>query len=568
MINKKEIMDTLQNSTMNTLKMVLDFNNLIIDLKKIKRKNDFVTLLTDFLMEDEFRDKFIQKLNQDEKSTQLYHHLIWLNSTIYTDEAIKLYGIQLSGTQNNGNLKDNYAFIERIRYLHWTGTQDILKLDRDIISILRLFYPKPTNYELEEVKELEETTYNYTNENEILQFINIIEGMLKDNLVEFGKTNEKPLIKTINMIKTSSNINEFYTDKKLNTLATDMSLRTFYYYYLRVKYFKAKEHETLIDVFRYILTDNLDFFISRIFASHLKKIRFHQYCSEQQLFNIIKVIMLNLVSKGWVSMENILHFSDYRDFVFHLESEYKTEGYTLTTNDEDIDAEDYYNEIFLEPIIKAGMFYLGALGVLELKYNDPVSSCGITAKGLPYISAWDGLKYVRLTKLGNYILGVNKTYEAKEIEKQELPIKLDEYKPILTIDKSDILTLAKIEHFTDKLDTNRYILSYTKVFRDCKSYNQLVKKVESFYKIFDTKLPKVFDDYFNEIKENANMLKRDLKLITIELKNNKKLLNLFISNKRLQELIIKASGYRILVAKENISKVTKIIKDNGFFIEF
>jgi len=66
-------------------------------------------------------------------------------------------------------------------------------------------------------------------------------------------------------------------------------------------------------------------------------------------------------------------------------------------------------------------------------------------------------------------------------------------------------------------------LSYSKVFRDCKTYSTLTKKIDGFYKIFD---------------------------------------------KKLQELIIKASGYRILVLKDNIPKVTKIIKDNGFFIEF
>ncbi|MEA3553244.1 MAG: hypothetical protein U9R39_02445, partial [Campylobacterota bacterium] len=85
---------------------------------------------------------------------------------------------------------------------------------------------------------------------------------------------------------------------------------------------------------------------------------------------------------------------------------------------------------------------------------------------------------------------------------------------------------------------------------------------------FNSKLPTVFDDFFEEIKENSNMLKRDLKLITIELKNNKKLLNLFMNNKKLQELTIKASGYRILILKDNMAKLTKIVKDNGFFVEF
>jgi hypothetical protein len=41
-----------------------------------------------------------------------------------------------------------------------------------------------------------------------------------------------------------------------------------------------------------------------------------------------------------------------------------------------------------------------------------------------------------------------------------------------------------------------------------------------------------------------------------------------MSNHKLQELLIKAEGYRIIVFKDDISKITKIVKDNGFFVEF
>jgi hypothetical protein len=39
-------------------------------------------------------------------------------------------------------------------------------------------------------------------------------------------------------------------------------------------------------------------------------------------------------------------------------------------------------------------------------------------------------------------------------------------------------------------------------------------------------------------------------------------------NQKLQELLIKAEGYRIIVFKEDVSKITRIVKDNGFFVEF
>ena len=63
-------------------------------------------------------------------------------------------------------------------------------------------------------------------------------------------------------------------------------------------------------------------------------------------------------------------------------------------------------------------------------------------------------------------------------------------------------------------------------------------------------------------------MKKNLKQVVIELEENRELLNLFMNNRKLQELIIKAEGYRIIVLKNDIPKVTKIAKDNGFFVEF
>ena len=127
---------------------------------------------------------------------------------------------------------------------------------------------------------------------------------------------------------------------------------------------------------------------------------------------------------------------------------------------------------------------------------------------------------------------------------------------------------AKLEPFTEKYDKGRYILSYAKIFKDCKSRKILDIKIDNFYNNIEKNPPQIFKDFFEQIKKDSNMLKRDLSQIVIELKDNKKLLNLFLKNKKLQDLIIKAEGYRVIVNKKDIPKLTKIVKDNGFFIEF
>lgn len=559
-----------------TIHRFIHFGDQLV-MSNTKRHHEYVDLLLNFLVDKKFLETIHKKLTSNPIAKKLYHYFLWKEDRIFTSDAKEYFKLELPQIKltnyidsHQNSLENEYELVERIILQDWRGTNDFLMLNERFIPLLKLIFPKPDDYELLSIEEPLQTKYSYDNSNGVLQFINTIEDMLQNNLVQFGKTNEKPLAKTLNILKSTSGINEFYNDKKLNTIATDMLTRGFYFYYLQVKKFEPKECDTLKNFVRLQFDNQLHFFISRIFASHLKKVRYDFYYSSQNnLFESAKLIVNNLAGKNWVEIKNIINFASYRKLDLNIESPYKTDDYYFEGDDEKmIKSEFYYNEIYYEPMIKGIMFYLGALGVLELLYDEPISPYPkISAKQTNLISPWDGLRYVKLTDLGLYLLGVTKSYEAKKIQKKKSTIKFDEYKPIISIDSSDTITIAKLEPFVEKYE-DRYILSYSKIFKDCKTYKALLLKIDAFYKLFDTSPPKVFDRYFEEIKQNANMLKKDLSLITIELQNNKTLLNLFMTNKKLQEFTIKASGYRIIVSKDDISKLKKIVNENGFFIEF
>lgn len=582
----------LNECTKNDLIKIIEYIDEVVDAKVSqefgidKKYSVKKTILVQYMLfvakNNVYISKIYEKLSSDATSSFFYENLIWHKESMQTDELIHNFDYKFKKTNilsygvRETYLEDNLSFIKRRQSHYYNGDSDILVLDTKIKTILKLFYPIPKNYELEAVAIPSETQFTYSNENEVFNFINIIAEMLKNNLVEFGKTNEKPLSKTLNILKNSTGINEFYTEKKLDSFATDMLTRSFSYYYWAAQKFEATELDSLRSFVLKQFEDRFHFFITRIFASHLKKIRYDSfYSSQRELFDVLKVILSSVPPQDWVEMENIISFCKYRDIRFDLESTYKTDGYNMEcdvlddeTRTDTFYTSNNYNTLFFEPILKASFFYLGALGLFELKYDNPVSPYMTVAKGKHYISSWDSLKYVKMTELGKYVFGLSDTYEQKIIEKKSTEIKFDEYKPIITIDAKDTITQAKLDAFTDKYDENRYILSYAKIFKDCKNSRALELKIETFYKQIEEHPPKVFKDFFDEIKKNQNLLKRDLKQVVIELKNNKKLLDLFMKNKKLQELIIKAQGYRVIVLKENISKLTKIVKDNGFFIEF
>jgi hypothetical protein len=595
-INKNKLKILLEKNTKDELIRLLTFSLDIIDnidmqippfVKnrrfKATTKNHFVNFLLNLFENPIFKTKLYEKLAQNQISRTIYNLLIWETPIINSSDVAETLNLKKVIKVNNYGIEEhilegNLALINRDIEFSWRETEDILYIEESIRDLLKLIFPLPDSYYLKSIKEIkEDNILTYNNEHEVLEFINIFATMKQNNLIEFGKTGEKPLNKTLNILKKSTPIHEFYSEKKMDNLAVDMLSRSFYYYS-----FKLNSHHKEIDILRSFITlqmkDYFDFTISRIFTSHLKKIRFGYYSNEQEeLFKIVKDIINNLPKDGWVGVENIFHYCKYRDYKFDFESPWKTNDYNMECDillDNELITDTlytnkyYYQILFFEPILKATFFYLGALGALELKYNKPQSLYTIKAKDKPYISVWDSLKYIRLTSLGKYIFGFDKKYTQKEIKVKKSTIKFDEYKPIITIESQDAIMSAKLDAYTDKYDENRYILSHAKIFKDCKNYKAVDLKIESFYKQIKQNPPKVFIDFFDEIKRSANLLKRDLKQIVITLENNPKLLTLFMKNKKLKELIIKAEGYRIIVSKDNIPKLSKILKDNGFFIDF
>ena len=598
-LDKSELEERLKTSSYKELVEFFNFLYDVFDLSELMNlpaklknkknhyqitKQNIVNLLVKHLENDDFCKRAYKKLIKTPESKYLYEKLVWERGSILADEVINKFQLEVEPVEsryygwNEQKLEGDLSLIYHGSNFGYNDDLDeIFYIQESMKNILKLFLPLPEDYYLSPSINEIESEYSYNNEPHVLEFINVIADMLKNGLVEVGKSADKPLAKTLNILKASTSIKEFYSQKKMDFLATDMLTRSFYNYYFTVG-FKKDELESLKEFVKLEFADKFSFFITRIFASHLKKVRFDDYyTSERELFDIVKTIILEMPKDDFVEFDRVIKYCKYRDYRFDFEDSYKTHNYYMECNIlnyehdsrvETLDARRNYNIIFFEPILKAAFFYLGALGLVELKYSDPISLYLVTAKDKPYISVWDGLEEIKLTNLGRYIFGFSKTYDKKEIKSKKTEVKFDEYKPIITLQNQDAIMIAKLEPYTEKYDTNRYILSYSKIFKDCKNYKALEFKIDSFYKKIEKNPPKVFIEFFDEIKNRANFLKRDLKQVVIELKNDKKLLNLFMTNKKLQEIVIKAQGYRIIVLKEDIPKLTKIVKDNGFFIDF
>ncbi len=579
-VSKEKLFEILNKATMVQLNGILGYQRGLIDKNKYpgprKTKLQLIKLLIKLIKDEEYKTNFYKHICETPKSKELYYRLIWKEKSIGLEEAVAEFGLDSKDmTRVDYNEYKFRAHLSLIyKYSHWN--ENIIYIHERIRPILKLIHPLPDDYKLREAKEIEDTSYTYSNESNILSVITTIEEMLKTNLIAFGKTGEKPLVKSLNILKSTTSNQEFFSIKNMDSLATDMLTRSFSFFYWENQRFNKTPLETLKEFVTLQLNDSFDYTISRVFLSHVRKVKFGKFKDGQlELFDIVQSVIKEIPKSAWVDFATIINYCNYKDYRVDIETPYATKQYYMDVdpeqnyhNDRCYAEYENYNAIIFEPILKGVFFYLGALGLVEIKYNDPISPHDITAKGKPYISQWDGLKYIQLTALGRYIFDFEKSYSTPKAVQTTSTVKFDEYKPIITVDDKDAVMIAKLEPYTEKYDGNRYILSYSKIFKDCKCYKQLESKIDKFYTLFGKPVPVLFDDYFDEIYAKSNLLAKEPSQIVIKLENNKKLFALFMENKKLQDLVIKASGYRIIVSQKELSKVTKILNDNGFFVDF
>ncbi len=547
--------------------------------------SSFKSSVINILTLSKYRAKIFMILNSDTETSLLYHYLTWEDLTMWFDEdGLKKFELEEfpeEGKRSGEKIKklpNKRGLIKQRALFDYRGKiKEFLYIQPATRALLRYIIELPKEYDIV-ASNPSECEYHYSNESGVFSFFQTFYEMCKSRLLEFGKNSDKPLAKTLNILKSSTDTQEFFEAKPHNIIATDMLTRSFWNA-LSSRGFEFFDDASAIKAFiENKMRNKYDFFIARFFCTHLKGVRFDPInFSESGLFDAANTIIKNLPQDGWVSVYDLILFCKYRDLFFYYEGRYKTENYEFDgvftypdgkKQEGVFDVRDGYLSLFAVPNLKGLLFYFGALGVLELKYNTPKSECNFTLKGKSYVSIWDSLEYIKLSEFGKYVFGFSKNYIPKIVKTSKKALKFDEFKPIITLDPKDSITIAKLDGYCDKIDEGRYILSYAKIFRDCNNYKTLEIKIDNFYKIFSDEIPAIFREFLKEIKERANLLHRDLKMVTIELDEQRELLNLFATNKKLQELIIKAQGYRVLIKKDDIPKMRKILGDNGFFVDF
>jgi hypothetical protein len=280
--------------------------------------------------------------------------------------------------------------------------------------------------------------------------------------------------------------------------------------------------------------------------------------------------MERLPKNEWVSVENLTAYAQIHDLKMQpaSPSEYQSLAYEVPsqfgshTNKLNISGGNAY--FFVErPALLSSFFLMAALGWLDIAYEAPN---GTFAED--YYSSYDGLKCVRLNDLGAYIFGRSPAGEyTPKVNKATQELVFDDQSLLIFCDPENAVAETVLANYAERVSSTRFRVTADTFLKDCKSRSQLMSKITLFQKSVAPHLPPNWHHFFDDLLVKAEPLRAVSDLLVFQIPStNQTLIRLLAQDPVLKTLVIKAEGFRVLVAQNQQVKFKNRLRELGYLM--
>jgi len=365
-------------------------------------------------------------------------------------------------------------------------------------------------------------------------------------------------------------LEEFFPD---DTNEYRENLRAFSYIQLLTLccYFFVKNSNTSYeDTLRILINkiDMLESYMQGILFPHIKGLRKQMVDAGRE--SKLYTMMLNWLREEperWVSIndifmqicviENNINTTRLTTLVFHPNDEQSSILISNGYNGHSITADKYAKE-FGYTGLRMCAFQLASLGIVEIAIDE---------ESKYDISPFDAIEYLKLTPLGRYALGISNDYEAPEQEH----VAYFELDPDRLIIRSLVNPNPYAQLLLDTsvlISHNRYETSALSFLANCHKREDVESKISTFRKFISKDLPPLWEQFFQQLLQHCHPLTEDhvsYRHYTLS-PDNHELIQLITNDPKIQSLVIRAEGYRILLKSENQKKFETQLKKHGYLL--
>jgi hypothetical protein len=479
----------------------------------------------------------------------------------------------------------------------------MLYLPPMVRTVLRQYFTPPPEYSILPLDTQPTAGFHYTAEASILENAVLLGSLVEDdNAIEYDANGRKILKSSLKKVQNVCSIQEFFPDttksmKELEFLATTLVVKVARgdvgsAVIPNADADLAVEHiRSWLQYLRGITKSAVE---SRFSA--LNTILFHvkkQYTSYDtysevpignDLFNILKMLPSdgkwvgteNLVRAALLKDDDLMPVSDKDAASFLYCSPIKGGPNRWLMYDKNFIADrDMARAMLLEPLVKGGMFLFAALGLVEIVYDLPKNTYHFFQQ--EYLSVFDGLKGVRLTALGEYLLERTESYTPAQASKQASAkagsIILDEHRllatltasnPLLEIAMQDYMRL--VSSLSSETGSKIFTMDYTSFLKDCKDAYDVEGKIKTFKKRVKADVPAIWQKFFDEVVNKVEPLDEVFDYRIFTLKPSPELMRLLMQDEVFKKIVVKAEGYKILVLNKDVSTLRKRLEKHGYVL--
>ncbi len=306
----------------------------------------------------------------------------------------------------------------------------------------------------------------------------------------------------------------------------------------------------------------------------LRRSCFHHHPVTRQVVH--SFLSAAAVSGGWYDMDEAseslrmqaLSFSIFNDG--HDSSRLMVKGEELVLPEGTISTDDWQSgfepdsylvhTLMNRPLLKGYCYLLASLGLLEIQERDPEKLLKRNGKLVP-VSPFDGLSRVRVTPFGAWCLGVSEAkpelqpvlYEA--IAHRELPL--------VTYRGRSLECRVFLEQIGSAIGEARFRITEASFIRDCTTTEEIDHRIAEFHRLIDGDPPGHWAELFALIRSRARLFEHQEPCVMIQLPDDPALRRLFLEEKRLSSLVVRAEGGRVVVTEENYRKLRKALEEFG-----
>lgn len=538
-------------------------------------KDFYINLIFEVFESQEKFEKAFEDLTADVKI--LFENVVWQKEYKIDTQELEKYFKNFKEKQVS-ELDVKFQFF---KFKQLLNQEIIIYLDYEIEKVLRGYLKKPRDYFLydsSEEMQSQNTLYRDDNEKEFINNMAMYLEFSNSGLIKVSESGKILKDSKKDMLK-HCNITEYYGDlSNLEYLKTEnicMFLTMLADKYKDEKYFNSSNMKNII--YDFIATKNINqdlhYPYTTLFLNYLKGVKNIWEAPEnlkavaENLISILKemkendCLSIKNIIKAFIYREKnieIVSYKDVRDYIYINEANYERTKIQKYTE---------YEEFVIEPFIKSYLFLLGTLGVFELFYTKPEENSKIYIKA-GYLSQFNGLKYIKLTSLGKYVLGFSEKYEIPlNYEKSE--IFLDDKRLIVTILGESPTRRMFFEKISKKIGNNIYKITIDSFKRTVKSSNDLKERIEKFKNnVGNINLPENWQEFFDNLVKKYSLIEEAKDFIVLKLKEDRELLQIIAKDNRFKGLFLKAEDYHILIKKDKIEELAKILKEYGYHFDY